>query len=130
MKLHLNYGEIDGKRVLSEKVVKEMYEPQIEALAEGPEAVADEETVAYCLGWLATQFHGRPILRHGGGDFGASTRIVLDHDARLGVAVTTSLYPPVFIAISYGLLEHFTGHEITDWTVNVNGTSKPHLQSI
>lgn len=84
LRLQINRGEIDGKRIVGEAALTETWKPRV--------AVSD--TAAYATG-LVTQWGpaGR-LVWHNGGTTGFATYMGFDPDRRFGIVVLTNLALP------------------------------------
>ena len=82
--LHLNDGEIDGKRVISAQRAKEMRSLQ-SRFTEKQGVIRILE--GFGLGWQVGTFHGTPLCSHGGGYAGTSTYYAILPEKKCGFAV-------------------------------------------
>lgn len=82
-----------------------------------PDLAAQQANVAgYALGFEVRDLRGHKIVTHTGGLPGFVSRITLVPDERLGIAVFTNQeIGQAFQAITWRLLDHFTGATPTDW---------------
>jgi hypothetical protein len=82
--LHINDGEIDGKRVISSGRAKEMRTLQSRfARKEGSIRIME----GFGLGWQVGTFHGTPLCSHGGGYAGTATYYAMLPEKKSGFAV-------------------------------------------
>ncbi|MDQ3750701.1 MAG: beta-lactamase family protein [Acidobacteriota bacterium] len=82
LRLMLNDGVIDGKRLVSEKNFKEMFTPQIKIGATG----------YWALGWASRgTWNGHRIVFHGGAQEGFNSIIALMPDQKLGFVLLTNI---------------------------------------
>jgi CubicO group peptidase (beta-lactamase class C family) len=82
LRLMLNGGVIDGKRLISEKNFKEMFTPQIKIGASG----------YWTLGWASRgTWNGHRIVFHGGAQEGFNSIIALMPDQKLGFVLLTNI---------------------------------------
>jgi CubicO group peptidase (beta-lactamase class C family) len=98
--LHLNGGEIDGTRILSEERVKDMQKPQIEAA---------NFANYYGTSWALEDIGGATIVQHGGSTNGFRAHLDLVPEGRFAVAVLTNGSPGTiaYDAIRRWALEHY-----------------------
>jgi CubicO group peptidase (beta-lactamase class C family) len=82
--LHMNDGEIDGKRVISVERAKEMRTLQAR-LPQKQGSIRIME--GFGLGWQVGTFHGTPLCSHGGGYAGTSTYYAMLPEKKCGFAV-------------------------------------------
>ncbi len=86
MRLHLGGGEIDGERILSEKLTKEMRRRH--ATTEPRRSpVPDMFSDGYGLGWETGSYKNKRFIQHGGGYVGAAALVTMIPEENLGVAV-------------------------------------------
>ena len=119
MRLMLNGGELDGKRLLGEARIREMQSP-VTPLTISPKhrkRVPGTNFRAYGLGWYLEDYRGHRLAYHAGRIDGMSARLVLLPEARLGVAVLTnrgrSSLPG---AIAYRAIDAYLGAPVRDWS--------------
>lgn len=82
-------GEIDGRRVLSEQALKQLFEPVIAdepGFAEFPPIDADSG-FAYAPGWGVYHYNGLKVLEKGGALDGVRTLVLVVPQKRFAVAV-------------------------------------------
>ncbi|HEV8398607.1 MAG TPA: serine hydrolase [Gemmatimonadales bacterium] len=79
-------------------------------------AAQQANLAGYALGFEVRDLRGRKVVTHTGGLPGFVSRITLVPDERLGIAVFTNQeIGQAFQAITWRLLDHFTGAAPTDW---------------
>ena len=82
--LHLNDGEIDGKRVISAELAREMRTPE----GRFPRTSGSIRIMeGYGLGWQVGTFHGTRLCAHGGGYAGASAYYAMLPEKKCGFAL-------------------------------------------
>jgi CubicO group peptidase (beta-lactamase class C family) len=95
IRLQLNDGIFEGKRLISAANIREMHTPQMVVRLEGrwklffPEEVTNQ--LSYGLGWFISDYRGQKLVMHGGTIDGFRTSITLAPKAKLGVAVLANL---------------------------------------
>lgn len=93
VRLNLNGGELNGTRVLSAEVLREIQSPQA--------VMSDMPTInggifsLYGMGWMLTAYQGHKLVHHGGGIDGFITEVALLPEDDLGVVVLTNLPTPL-----------------------------------
>jgi len=118
IRLQLGGGVYDGRRLLSDSVVKEMHTPQtVIRMGETTERLFPETHFqAYGLGWTLQDYRGRKLVRHGGSLDGMRTHVGMIPEEDLGVVVITNLnnswIPEVVL---YHVLDTFLGPRDKDW---------------
>ena len=82
--LHMNDGEIDGKRIISPQRAKEMRTLQ----AKFPEKEGSIRVMeGFGLAWQVGSFHGTPLCSHGGGYAGTASYYAMLPEKKSGFAV-------------------------------------------
>lgn len=121
MRLHLGTpGEVDGVRLLSEEVAREVHRAQNRI----PDAGPPGDLASYGMGWRLSYYEGRRISQHGGSTDGMNTTLVLVPEEELGVIVTTNLHNSFMGAVANRVLDRFLGIEDRDWDRRVR---EPYL---
>ena len=99
--LQLNGGVYEGKRLISEKNVREMHTPQMVIPPDGEIPTVffpDSMQLSYGLGWFVQVYHGHQLILHAGDIDGFATMVVLIPEIHTGYFVVinkTSLYRQV-----------------------------------
>ena len=131
IRLQLGSGEFEGRRFLSDSVVKEMHSPQtVIRPSETTERLFPEAHFwAYGLGWSLQDYRGKKLIRHGGALDGMRTHVGLIPEEELGVVVVTNLnngwIPQVVL---YQIFDAFLGPRASgdkDWNEAVHAV---HLE--
>ena len=81
LRLMLNEGVFEGKRLVSEKSFKELVSPQNKVAG----------NVSYGLGWFLRDWNGHKVVEHGGNIDGFNAQIALMPDQELGFALLTNI---------------------------------------
>jgi hypothetical protein len=89
LRLNINKGSIDGRRIISEAGAAAMQRVQAPGDPRAP-TIPGHKRVGYGLGWFIGTFHDRPIFEHGGGYTGAAAHISILPEDKLGVAVISN----------------------------------------
>jgi CubicO group peptidase (beta-lactamase class C family) len=90
LRLHLNGGSVDGVRVVPADALAETHAPH--SIGRPGQEFSSlfypgARMGAYALGWAASDFEGRRLVCHSGGDFGIQAMTVLLPDDGIGLAV-------------------------------------------
>lgn len=80
LRFQLGIGEYVGKRLISEKQLRETRTSQIE-IADG---------IKYGLGWMLREWEGQPVVEHGGNVDGFSAEVALLPESGLGFVLLTN----------------------------------------
>jgi hypothetical protein len=119
--LMLGKGELDGKRILSEATVEEVWRPNI-IYALPP----DYRTIfpsmhfsTYGLGWGLRDYRGRLVATHTGGIDGMLSQVLVVPEEKIGIVVLTNTSPagsPAENVVTFHILDALLGAtEKTDW---------------
>lgn len=80
IRLMLNGGVFEGKRLLSEKSFKELWVERGKLMG----------TMGYGYGWMLSEWNGHRVVEHGGGIDGFTANVALMPDKKLGVVVLSN----------------------------------------
>ncbi|MFN0177777.1 MAG: serine hydrolase [Gemmatimonadales bacterium] len=119
LQLHLAGGAANGRQLLSAAFVKEMQLPQTIIPREGSwEAMAPEaHFLAYGLGWIISDRHGKAMLQHGGGIDGMSAMVGLMPELGVGIVVLSNLNGNQLPAsLMRRVFDAYQGVPATDWS--------------
>jgi len=109
----------DGKRLLSEAQVKELWTPLILIHPPNPPApIAEARSnfVTYAMGENVRDYRGRLMVTHTGGLQGMVTQVSMLPDLRLGVIVLTNQeVGAAFSSVSNTIFDHYLGVPTKDW---------------
>jgi CubicO group peptidase (beta-lactamase class C family) len=81
IRLMLNRGVFNGKRLVSESSFEELVKPQM----------AMSPKVGYGLGWMLREWNGHKIAEHGGNIDGFNAHVALMPDQKLGFVLLTNV---------------------------------------
>lgn len=81
LRLMLNDGVVDGRRLVSEKSFNELISKQMNVGG----------TVDYGLGWFLRQWNGHKVIEHGGNIDGFNAQVALMPDQKLGFVLLTNV---------------------------------------
>jgi len=112
MRTHLGTpGEVDGIRLFSEDVAREMHRAQNRI----PDAGLQGGLASYGLGWRLSDYEGRRMSQHGGATDGMNTNLVLLPEENLGVIVVTNTFNSFMNALANRVLDRFLEIEDREW---------------
>jgi CubicO group peptidase (beta-lactamase class C family) len=96
IRLQLNHGTLEGRRLVPAEIIRETWTPQtlVNARPEGDRL----NFSAYGLGWALREYEGRFVISHSGGLDGMLSLSVLVPEERLGVVVLTNYDEQEFYA--------------------------------
>jgi CubicO group peptidase (beta-lactamase class C family) len=78
----MNGGVYNGKRILTEKTLKEMHKLQ---------AAAGTSRSGYAISWKRSWHHGRLMLSHTGGNLGWTAHVAFYPELKTGIIILTNL---------------------------------------
>ena len=116
VQLHLNNGEFEGKRIISEAAMNEMHKPNM--LLSAPLDMPMKETEFWCygMGWMVEMFRGHKILHHGGNINGFSGFTSFVPELNLGVVAYTNMNSSyLHFALAREIIDHYLGAEGGNW---------------
>ncbi len=119
------YG--DGKRLVSEKVLKEMWSPQtiIQVNSPGP---YNTHFAAYGLGFFLSDVNGYKQVTHTGGLEGMVTQITMIPEINLGIIVLTNQQEGgAFRSITNQILDGYFGKTGRDWVADLSASRQKSL---
>jgi CubicO group peptidase (beta-lactamase class C family) len=120
MNMLLNGGKTpDGKQLLSEKQLREMWTAQTPMPVGEPKgalAVTRPNFNAYGLGFNLRDYKGRKIATHGGALQGFYSRVLMVPEEKLGIAIFTNAENSGSMnALQWRLLDQFLNVPASDW---------------
>jgi CubicO group peptidase (beta-lactamase class C family) len=80
LRLQLNRGEYEGRRLISEENLSETWTTQINIT----------EDVGYGMGWMIREWEGQPVIEHGGNVDGFSAQVAMLPESDLGFVLLTN----------------------------------------
>lgn len=93
LRLNLNQGSIDGQRLVSQALMREMQSPQVSiTVPSGPNEEFKDRN--YGLGWFLGEYRGRSAVYHFGGYVGARCHISFLPQDQVGIAVLMNASGP------------------------------------
>lgn len=100
---NLNRGQFNGTRILNLDSYDLLWKPQAKR--------GEDEYVG--LSWFLGEYRGEKTVRHGGGDTGFRSQLVLLPDKLAAVVVLCNLIPASVEKIAYSAIDVLLGHEPT-----------------
>jgi CubicO group peptidase (beta-lactamase class C family) len=114
LSLQLNKGKFNGRQLISEKSLGEVYTPQI--VGAGGDLKYDESFYSsYAMGWGVTSYRGHPVLGHFGGIDGFTSSVRFLPKDQLAVVVLTNSDSPASHLIGANAVERMLGLSETPW---------------
>lgn len=117
LRLQLNEGEFEGKRLVSQKNIREIQSPQtIMRFTNPPEPKLKSNFRAYGLGWSLREYAGYKMVWHSGWTDGQLSMTAMIPEKRVGVVVLTNVHQQnVYAPLAYRALDIALGLSETDW---------------
>lgn len=120
LQFQLAGGKYDGRRIMTERALRETHFPQMLVIPEGPFAVyfpaKATRFTSYGLGWFAHDYRGVNCVSHGGTLTGFRAQCMLVPDKKVGVVVLCNLRPSyVCEAVAKTVLDAALGLPTEDW---------------
>ncbi len=119
VQLHIDKGEYNGARILSEANADQMQTPQMVI----PGAIQFDELghSSYGMGLIVTTYRGRKLVHHGGGIDGFISLLSFMPREKTGMIVLTNLSGnnPVPTIVTRGVFDRVLGLEPVDWVGRV-----------
>lgn len=129
VRLHLNSGEVDGQRLLSEAGVKQMHRPHVVI----PPSREDTRlnAPAYGLGWFTVVYRGMPLVHHGGNIDGFSALVLMMPEQEVGIVVLCNQEVSVFpTAVAYSVIDKLFGLPQDDWATELDAALRKQLTEV
>ena len=116
VRLHLNEGEFEGKRIISKEAMEEMHKPNM-LLPKLMDMPQDEtQFPSYGLGWFVESYRGHTLIEHGGNLDGFSAYTSFIPDLNLGVVVYTNMnVNQLHVALAKEIYDYYIGVEGGNW---------------
>ncbi len=118
LRLQLNEGEFEGKRLVSQKNIREIQSPQtiIPFASQPPEPKLKSHFRAYGLGWTLREYAGYKMVTHSGWTDGQLSVTKMIPEKRVGVVVLTNVHHQnAYAPLAYRALDIALGLSETDW---------------
>lgn len=116
--LHLGEGEYQGRRIISQKMLRECHRHQmvIDDFGTGKVFEGYTSLPAYGLGWFIESYRGRKLVHHGGNIDGFSAMQAFLPGTGFGLSILTNQNGSTAnTAILYSLIDLYFGDEPVDW---------------
>jgi len=115
IRLNMNNGMFEGKKILSEAVVNEMQTPQMHASYSGVDEVTNFSL--YGLGWRLSDYRGYKMVSHGGGIDGFITWTGFISEIDLGWVVVNNGGMRASYSVGREIIDAFLGKaDDIDWS--------------
>ncbi len=134
MRLHLNHGELDGTRWISDSAMRAMHTIQVPIETTPPMRAArlvQDSIVGYGMGWQIMDYRGHPLHWHTGNGGGQIVFMALLPRDRLGVVVLVNTWsaPLVHAALINRIVDTYLGYPPRDWAGEALARVPPMVQA-
>jgi len=119
IRLHLNGGVYEGKRLLKKETIEEMHTPQVVIRMDSVtrRMFPTQNFSAYGLGWRLHDYHGRKVVQHTGSVNYTRTQVGMIPSEGIGVVVIANLSSSELqTALMYRVFDLLLGLPETDWS--------------
>jgi hypothetical protein len=118
IRLHLNAGTFESKRLVSAEALGETQKPQNAIPFQGEAKSLHPETkqMSYGMAWVIEDYHGRKLISHAGQIDGFRVHLTLMPEERVGVVLLNNLdRTQMNLALSNTILDHLLRFPTRDW---------------
>jgi CubicO group peptidase (beta-lactamase class C family) len=118
IRLQLNRGESEGKRIFSDATSRTMWTPHnsFEVSMGSEQTYPSTHFRGYGLGWSLMDYRGRKVVNHGGAYDGMFSRVALVPEEQLGMVILTNSTTSLPVALMYRILDSYLGGGEKDWS--------------
>jgi CubicO group peptidase (beta-lactamase class C family) len=119
LRLHLNDGEYDGRRLLNARTVAELHTPQTVILSDtvAQRMFPTTHFRNYGLGWILQDYHGRKLVHHSGSINWTRTHVAMIPSEGIGVVAIANLSSSnLQLAVMYRIMDELLGLPQRDWS--------------
>lgn len=119
VRLHLNGGTHDGRRLLEQETLEEMHTPQVVVRMDSTtrRMFPTRNFSAYGLAWRMQDYHGRKVVQHTGSVNYTRTQVGMIPSEGIGVVVMANLSSSrLQTALMYRVFDALLGLPETDWS--------------
>ena len=119
IRLHLNEGEYEGQRLISERTMRELHEPQVVVHSDTTteRMYPGTNLRAYALGWTVQDYYGHELVQHSGSLNWTRTHVMMVPEADIGVVAIANLGSSnLQQGIAYRVIDALLGLPQRDWS--------------
>jgi len=119
IRLHLNGGVYEGKRLLKRETIEEMHTPQVVMRIDSvtKRMFPTQNFSAYGLGWRLQDYHGRKVVQHTGSVNYTRTQVGMIPSEGIGVVAIANLSSSELqTALMYRVFDLLLGLPERDWS--------------
>ncbi|HMQ04864.1 MAG TPA: serine hydrolase [Pyrinomonadaceae bacterium] len=130
VRLQLNNGTYEGKKIFSPAVAAEMHVPQTIIRLDGPYPLLYPKAnfFSYGLGWFLSDFKGRKLVEHGGAIDGMRAEVAMVPSEKLGIIILTNMNGSIIsMPLVYRIIDAYIGEPQTDYNADLLKGYQPLL---
>jgi len=112
LRMQLNGGVFNSKRLVSEKNMEFMHSPKTIMVRE-----KNQPMQYYCQAWIYREYNPYPIIWHNGGTLGINTMVALVPEAKVGIVVLANMTDafPLSDQLAYRFFDMYFDKPARDW---------------
>jgi len=115
VKMLLNKGQFEGKTILDEKVVRDLFTARLAMPVSSYSESLGTNFKNYAIGWSTFDYAGKKIVEHDGGMPGYISKVCLVPSENLGMIILTNDMNYLPTALRYRILDLFFSESEKDW---------------
>lgn len=120
LRLQMNNGTFEGKRLINESSILYMHSPKTVI-----SPLATEFPLYYCQGWIYQEYRPYPVVWHNGGTSGHHTMVAFMPDAKIGIVVLSNAgYTELPEALAFRFFDMYFGNPERDWSAEYLARAK------
>lgn len=133
LRLQINQGEIDGKRIISHEALAQTHLPRIAVTGpmQGLMKHGAQGDISYATGWVVHSTPQGRIIEHSGGTSGYTSHVAFDPDRRFGLVLLTNLSVDIGTGLALPLgkyiIDLLQGRATTDYAAQMLATLQDNL---
>lgn len=131
LEVHINGGQANGFRLVSEDNLKQMHLPQVVLPTDGMiEALFNNTIATYGMGWIIVPHKGHTLIQHSGGVEGHSVIIAFIPEKRISLVILSNLATsPVPGILLYEGIDRSLNLGTQDWSTKFHKIVDPTLSA-
>jgi CubicO group peptidase (beta-lactamase class C family) len=91
LRLHLGDGKVNGKQIISKRMVDEMRSAQTVIRGGGGNQNPSAHLSAYGLGWFLSDYEGKLLVQHGGNIDGMTALVAMVPEEKFGIVILSNM---------------------------------------
>lgn len=122
LRLQINNGTYDGRRIINGSSMDYMHTPKTIA---GIPPIIGGHMAYYCQAWIYQEFEPYPIVWHNGGTIGHHSMVALMPQEKVGIVVLSNAgYTELPEALAFEFFDMYNGRPERDWSAQVLARNK------